>query len=63
MPPPPLFILCPGRSFSSVVCGMIGSHPEMFALPELNLFCADTVGELLEMASRPGKRNIRHGLL
>lgn len=44
----PLFIICPGRSFSSVVCAALGQHPMMFGLPELNLFVRDTVGELLE---------------
>lgn len=40
----PLIILAPPRSFSSVVCGMIGQHPQLFGLPELNLFLADTLG-------------------
>lgn len=44
----PLFILCPGRSFSSVVCAAIGQHPQMFGLPEINLFSVDTVERLIE---------------
>lgn len=44
----PLFILCPGRSFSSVVCAAIGQHPQMFGLPEINLFAVDTVAQLVE---------------
>lgn len=44
--PPPLFILASPRSFTSVICGMIGQHPEIFGMPELNLFQAPTVGEL-----------------
>lgn len=47
----PLFIVCPGRSFSSVVCAAIGQHPEAFGVPELNLFVHDTVGELLDIAA------------
>lgn len=42
--PEPLFILCPPRSFSSVVCGMIGQHPQCYGLPELNLFMGDDLG-------------------
>lgn len=59
----PLFILCHPRSFSSVVCSMIGVHSEMCALPELNLFCADRVGEILEMAARPGRKNFAAGFI
>lgn len=43
--PEPLFILCPPRSYSSIVCGMLGQHPQCYGLPELNLFLADTLGE------------------
>jgi hypothetical protein len=42
--PEPLFILCPPRSYSSIVCGIIGQHPQCYGLPELNLFLADTLG-------------------
>ncbi len=45
--PQPLFILCPSRSFSSVICGMLGQHPQCYALPELNLFLADDLGGLM----------------
>ncbi|RAI04296.1 sulfotransferase [Acuticoccus sediminis] len=41
--PEPLFILCPPRSFSSIVCGIVGQHPQCYGLPELNLFLADDV--------------------
>lgn len=44
----PLMILCPGRSFSSVICSVIGQHPDAFGLPEVNLFSHDTVGQLLD---------------
>lgn len=45
--PAPLFILAPPRSFTSVVCGVIGQHPEIFGVPELNLFRSETVEEYL----------------
>lgn len=57
----PLFILAPPRSFTSVICGMVGQHPEMFALPEVNLFAADDYDGLSRLYKlRPG---FRHGLL
>ena len=42
----PLFILSAPRSFSSIVCGLVGQHPECYGLPELNLFMADDLGSL-----------------
>lgn len=53
--PEPLIILCPGRSFSSVVCAMIGQHPQCYGLPELNLFIGDTLGKALEMYQSTGR--------
>jgi hypothetical protein len=43
----PLIILCPARSFSSVVCAMLGQHPQLYGFPELHLFIADTLDGLL----------------
>lgn len=64
MPQPPndpLFILAPPRSFTSVICAMIGQHPAMYALPEVNLFAADNYRDLGQIYRlRPG---FRHGLL
>ncbi len=57
----PVFILCPGRSFSSVVCGMLGQHPELYGLPEMNFFVADTTGELFAWFRQAGPGN-RHRL-
>lgn len=54
--PQPLFILCPGRSFSSVVSAMIGQHPQCYGLPELSIFVADTLGEALDAYSASGRR-------
>lgn len=57
----PLFILAPPRSFTSVTCAMIGVHPEMFGLPETNLFGRETYGKLVTLYRvRPP---FQHGLL
>jgi hypothetical protein len=45
----PVFVLAPPRSFSSVVATMLGQHPQMYGLPELELFAAETVGEWWEL--------------
>ncbi|MFZ1829369.1 MAG: sulfotransferase [Candidatus Competibacteraceae bacterium] len=59
----PLLILCPGRSFSSVVCTAIGQHPEMYDVPEIYLGLVDSVGELLDMATGYGKKYLAYGLV
>jgi hypothetical protein len=63
----PVFILCPGRSFTSVICGMLGEHPELYGVPELNLFLKDTMGQLWIAAhqSRGGgwKKSLLNGLV
>jgi hypothetical protein len=41
--PQPVFILAPPRSFTSVICGVIGQHPQLLGSPELNLFRASTM--------------------
>jgi hypothetical protein len=56
--PQPLFILCPGRSFSSVVCAIIGEHPECYGLPELNLFLGETLGEAADAYQRSGRSGL-----
>lgn len=61
--PSPLFILCPPRSFSSLACGMLGQHPELYGMPELNLFYADTLGGLIDRQQRSGRLHGLHGLL
>lgn len=43
MSPTPLFILAAPRSFNSLVCAVLGQHPEAYGLPELNLFVAETL--------------------
>jgi len=57
----PLFILAPPRSFTSVVCAMIGNHPDMLGLAETNLFAADRYEELTRLyRARP---RLQFGLL
>jgi hypothetical protein len=46
--PPPLFILAPPRSFTSLACAMIGQHPQMYGLPETHLLCFKTMAERAE---------------
>jgi Sulfotransferase family len=41
--PDPLFILSPPRCFTSVVCAMLGQHPQMYGLPETGLFTVPTM--------------------
>lgn len=58
----PLFILGSPRSFTSVVCGMLGQHPQIYGVPELNLFVADRLGEMLEWTLQ-NRHLMLHGLL
>lgn len=66
----PIFILAPPRSFTSLVNAMLGQHPQIYGLPELNLFLADTLGDLWQGNTEiVGQNNghfgpmMRHGLL
>lgn len=36
----PVFILCAMRSYSSLICAMLGQHPGLYGLPEINLSVA-----------------------
>lgn len=58
----PLFILSPPRSFTSITCAMIGQHPAMYGLPEVNLFAAETYADFQRLITlfRP---RLGHGLL
>src|ERR1700693_5783209 len=62
VPADPLLILAPPCTFSWIVCAMIGQHPQMYGLPELHLFSADTIGEWLEQCSRESYE-MDHGLV
>lgn len=42
----PLFVIAPPRSYTSVVGGMLGQHPQAYGLPEVNLSHGDTLGDL-----------------
>jgi hypothetical protein len=41
----PLIILAPPRCFTTLVCAMLGQHPQLYGLPETHLFTCDTVHE------------------
>jgi hypothetical protein len=58
----PVFVLAAPRSFSSVVASMLGQHPQMYGLPELELFGSATVAEWWDLCEgAPGTRS--HGML
>jgi len=59
--PQPIFILASPRSFTSLLCGMLGQHPEAYGVPELNLFLAETLQQLLEELK--GQSRKMHGPL
>lgn len=59
-----LIMLSPPRSFSSVVSTVIGEHPDLYGFPELHLFVADTIGQLIEYEIKTKHRYCGpHGLL
>lgn len=49
---PPVVVLAPARSCSSVFVAMLGRHPELYGFPELKLFAHDTVGAVLDAPPR-----------
>ena len=57
-----LFILAPPRSFTTVVSAIIGQHPQMYGLPELQLFIAKTMAEWLDLCSH-ATYGMDHGLV
>jgi hypothetical protein len=65
----PLFILAVPRSYTSLIAAMLGQHPLMYGLPELNLFMAGNLKEFWT-GKAPGDAKspvtwpiMRHGLL
>lgn len=50
--PQPLFIVAPPRSFTSVVGGMLGQHPQAYGLPEVNLSAGDHLGDNFDLDGR-----------
>lgn len=63
--PPPLFLLAPPRSFTSVINAMIGQHPQAYGVPELNIFTARKLRHLWqpEIKDFIFDSKLRHGLL
>lgn len=45
--PPPVFVITCMRSYSSLVNGMLGQHPQLYGLPEVNLATAERVSAML----------------
>jgi hypothetical protein len=54
--PEPVFVLAPPRSFSTVSTAILGGHPDVYAFPELLIFSAATVGDLMAGSRRPGSQ-------
>ena len=67
--PAPIFILAAPRSYSSLVSTMIGQHPALYGMPELNLFQCASVDEFNTGQNADGTpkspfwKSLRHGLL
>ncbi|MBW4664691.1 MAG: sulfotransferase [Chroococcus sp. CMT-3BRIN-NPC107] len=61
MSPQPIFILASPRSFTSLLCAMLGQHPEIYGVPELSLFSADNMEQWLQQLKEQPKKS--HGLL
>jgi len=61
----PVLILCSPRSCSTVICAMLGQHPQLYGFPELNLFVTETLGELWSYGNSqsPGASSYITGLL
>ncbi len=51
--PEPLFILATARSYTSLIGTMIGQHPQIYGLPEVNLAVADTLGGMMQVLKGP----------
>jgi sulfotransferase family protein len=48
----PVLLVAPPCTFSWIICAMLGQHPQMYGLPELHLFSAETMAEWLDLCSR-----------
>lgn len=59
----PVFVLCPLRSYSSLFSTMLGQHPDLYGMPELNLFKEHTLAELLKEFRRSSRPHSKDGLL
>jgi hypothetical protein len=49
----PVFLLAPARSYSTVTVALLAGHPDIYGFPEMLLFSAGTVGELVQKVPRP----------
>src|SRR6516165_4971117 len=58
----PVFVLAPPCTFSWAVCAMLGQHPQMYGLPELHLFTAETMAGWLDLSAGESYA-MDHGLL
>jgi hypothetical protein len=58
----PLFVLAPPCTFSWAICAMLGQHPQMYGLPELHLFTAETMAGWLDLSAGESYE-MDHGLL
>ena len=52
MSPQPIFILASPRSFTSLLCTMLGQHPEVYGVPELHLFLAENMAQWLQQLKK-----------
>lgn len=58
----PVLILSAPRSYSSLFGTMLGQHPDLYGLPEVKLFIAETVGSLIVRFTLSRVQKL-HGLL
>lgn len=58
----PIFILSSPRSFTSVVAGMIGMHPNLYSIPELHLLERDRLEDLVAFFRSEKQEKKLHGL-
>ena len=61
MSPQPIFILASARSFTSLLCAMLGQHPEAYGVPELSLFSAENMEQWIQQSKDQPRK--AHGLL
>ena len=52
MSPQPIFILTCPRSFTSLLCTMLGQYPEVYGVPELHLFLAENMEQWLQQLKK-----------
>ncbi len=58
----PIIILASPRSFTSLVCAMLGQHPQAYGVPEINLFVTTSLEQLVNYSKKQRSFMI-HGLL